>query len=133
MSLRDGLLSVECANAPLPSVFESIGTAASIQLTLEGNLQSRRLTADFTDLPVTKAVRRLLDVVSVNYIVMMDPSDWDRVGTIFISTGEGGPTRSTPIVEEPAHDVDAPESFDYMNVDPRAMEIGEHDVPPKNP
>jgi hypothetical protein len=117
----NGLVTIQCKDAPLSSVFERIEEATGIELTLEDEVKSKRLTANLVGLPVSMAVSRLLEGVGVNYIVMMDPSDWEQVAKIFVGGGGGGPARSAgpvrgPVVAEKpvdeAFEEAPPESFE---------------------
>ena len=111
----NGLISIHCKDASLSSVFEEIEAATGIELTLEDEVKSKRLSASLSSLPVSQAVSRLLEGAGVNYIVMMDPGDWERVDKIFVGAGGGGSSRTAegpmraPIVEEPLD-----ESFDEI-------------------
>jgi hypothetical protein len=98
----NGLVTIRCKDAPLSSVFERIEEATGIELTLEDEVKSKRLSANLVGLPVSMAVSRLLEGVGVNYIVMMDPSDWGRVDKIFVGAGGGGPARAAGPVRGPA-------------------------------
>ncbi|HSF18148.1 MAG TPA: hypothetical protein VLK65_21620 [Vicinamibacteria bacterium] len=130
VTYETGLLTIQCQNAPLSEVFETIEREAGIELTLEDPVKSKRLTADLNSLPVAMAVQRLLEGAGVNYIVMMDPFDWGTVDKIFIGTGGGGPARSAAPppraepepVEEPAYDeteaVDPGDQLDPALEDP---------------
>jgi len=115
---ENGLVTIQCKDAPLSSVFEKIGEASGVELTLEDEVKSKRLTASLVELPVSMAVSRLLEGAGVNYIVMMDSSDWGRVAKIFVGGGGGGPARPAgpvrgPVVDAPADEpVDEPESFE---------------------
>ena len=114
VSHHDGLVSIRCHEASLSSIFESIQRETGIALTLEDPVKSKRVTADLTDVPVAQAVSRLLEGAGVNYIVMMDPLDWHRVGKIFIGGGGGaaaqsGATRRPgPVTPEPGFEEPAP-------------------------
>jgi hypothetical protein len=117
----NGLVSIKCKDATLSSVFERIAQETGIELTLEDEVKSRRLSANLVELPVSMAVSRLLEGAAVNYVVMMDPSDWGRVAKIFVGGGGGGggaraaaPVRPAPRAEPPeeAYEEAPPESFD---------------------
>jgi hypothetical protein len=117
----NGLVTIHCKDAALSSVFEKIEAATGIDLTLEDEVKAKKLTANLVGLPVSMAVSRLLEGVGVNFIVMMDPSDWGRVDKIFVGAGGGGSSRAaagpvrTPMVpEEPvdeSFEEEPPESF----------------------
>lgn len=137
---RNGLVTIQCKDAPLSSVFERIEDETGIELTLEDEVKSKRLSANLVDLPVAMAVARLLEGVGVNYIVMMDPSDWGRVDKIFVGAGGGGPARAAgpvrgPVVpEEPvdeAFEEVPPESFEEGMEAGDAMDPG-MEVPPED-
>jgi hypothetical protein len=148
VSHRDGLLTVQCKDAPISMIFELIEKEAGVELVLENEVKSKKLTANLTDVPVAMAVQRLLEGVGVNYIVMMDPENWGRVGKIFIGGGGGGPARSAqaprgrvapepPEPAEPAEEVyeeaaDGVEPMDAGNVPGDALENPEMD-PGQNP
>jgi len=122
VTYRNGLVTIQCKDAPLSSVFERIEQTTGIELTLEDDVKSKRLSANLIDLPVSMAVSRLLEGVGVNYIVMMDPFDWGRVDKIFVGAGGGGgtaraagPARGPVMPEEPieeAYEEVPPESFE---------------------
>jgi hypothetical protein len=118
----NGLVTIQCKDAPLTNVFERIGQATGIELTLEDEVKSKRLTANLSGLPVSMAVSRLLEGVGVNYIVMMDPYDWESVAKIFVGAGGGGPARSAGPVRTPVVAEEPEESFD--DVPPEAFEEG---------
>ena len=56
-----GLVTIQCKDAPLSSIFEKIEAAAGIELTLEDEVKSKKLTANLIELPVSMAVARLLE------------------------------------------------------------------------
>jgi hypothetical protein len=158
-----GLLTVQCTNAPLSSVFESIRGQAGVELILEDEVKSTHLTANLTRIPVAMAIQRLLEGTGVSYIVMMDPSDWGRVGKVFVGgSGGAGAGRTAraprpPSVPEPepadteeALGADGEEAFeeatealdamdagiDSSNMagfDPNMMGNSELETPPENP
>jgi hypothetical protein len=113
-SFDNGLLTINCRDATLSSVFEKIEEVAGVELLLEDAVKTKRLTADFQSVPVAMAVQRLLDGGGVNYAVMMDPRDWGRVDKIFVGAGGGGPARSAapqrPLPPDPVDD-------EYDNLD----------------
>jgi hypothetical protein len=116
----NGLVTIHCKDAALSTVFEQIEAATGIELTLEDEVKSKRLSANLESLPVGVAVSRLLEGAGVNYIVMMDPSDWERVDKIFVGGGGGGASRAAagparaPVFEQPAEEAyeEAPEAFE---------------------
>ncbi len=108
----NGLVTIQCKDAPLSSVFERIEEATGIELTLEDEVKPKRLSANLAGLPVSMAIARLLEGVGVNYIVMMDPLDWGRVDKIFVGAGGGGPARAAGPVREPVPAEPAEEAFD---------------------
>ena len=104
-----GLLNVSCTNATLSDIFETIGREAGVELTLEDEVKTKRLTADLTDVPVAMAVQQLLEGAGVNYVIMMNPADWGRVGRIYVGAGGGGPARSAaPAARRPAFEPPEP-------------------------
>jgi hypothetical protein len=110
-------------------------------------VKSKRLSANLVDLPLPMAIARLLEGIGVNYIVMMDPSDWARVDKIFVGGGGGGtsraagPVRAT-VAPEPADEAfeeAPPENFgdgvpaDVSDaIDPGAQAMPGNDVPPED-
>jgi hypothetical protein len=135
---RNGLISIQCKDAPLSTVFERIEAETGIELTLEDEVKSKKLTANLTDLPVSMAIARLLEGTRVNYIVMMDSSDWGRVDKIFLGAGGGGnaraagPVRGPAVPEEPpeeAFEEAPPEELQGDGVDPTAQGL---EVPPED-
>ena len=123
---RNGLVTIQCDNTPLSSVFEQLAQQAGIALILEDAVKSKRLTASLVDVPVSMAVSRLLEGMGVNYVVMMDPRDWGQVEKVFVGAGGGGPARSMP----PARAMpESPEDV-YDNFgDPEAIGESGFDVP----
>ena len=117
----NGLVTIQCKDAALSSVFERIEQATGIELTLEDEVKSKRLTANLSGLPVSMAVSRLLEGVGVNYIVMMDPSDWERVAKIFVGAGGGGPARSAGPIRAPMAPQEPEEAFEDV---PESFEEG---------
>jgi hypothetical protein len=91
-----GLLTIQCNEAPLETVFTRIEQEAGVELILEDSVKSKRLSADLVDVPIAMAVQRLLEGAGVNYAVMMDPMNWGRVDKIFVGAGGGGPSRPAP-------------------------------------
>ena len=127
VSQRNGLVTIQCDNAPLSSVFEQLEQQAGIELILEDSVKSKRLTANLADVPLAMAVSRLLEGVGVNYAVMMDPTNWGQVNKVFVGAGGGGagrplPPRGAPAPEPPEEPYD-----DYENTDP--MDDPGFDVP----
>jgi hypothetical protein len=120
----NGLVSIQCKDAPLSNVFERIEEATGIELTLEDEVKSKRLTANLVDLPVSMAVSRLLEGVGVNYIVMMDPYDWGRVDKIVVGAGGGGPARAAGPVRGPAVQEEPVEEEEFDDLPPEAFEEG---------
>ncbi len=123
VSFENGLLTINCRNATLSSVFEKIEQVAGVELILEDAVKAKRLTAEFQAVPVAMAVQRLLDGGGVNYAVMMDPRDWGRVDKVFVGAGGGGPARSAapprrPPPPEPVEDdYDDFDDFDDGSMD----------------
>lgn len=120
---RNGLVTIQCKDAPLSSVFERIEGETGIELTLEDEVKSKRLSANLVDLPVAMAVARLLEGVGVNYIVMMDSSDWGRVDKIFVGAGGGGPARAAGPVRGPVVP-EQPVDEAFEEVPPESFEEG---------
>jgi hypothetical protein len=117
----NGLVTIQCKDAPLSSVFEKIEEATGIELTLEDEVKAKKLSANLIGLPVSMAVSRLLEGVGVNYIVMMDALDWGRVDKIFVGAGGGGPARSAGPVRAP---VEEPVDEAFEEVPPESFEEG---------
>ena len=123
---RNGLVTVQCENALLSSVFEELERQADIALILEDAVKSKRLTASLVDVPVSMAVSRLLEGMGVNYAVVMDPRDWGQVDKVFVGAGGGGPARSIP----PTRAIPEPIENVYDNFgDPETMGESGLDVP----
>jgi len=122
----NGLISIQCKDAPLSSVFERIEEATGIELTLEDEVKSKRLSANLAGLPVSMAVPRLLEGAGVNYIVMMDPLDWGRVDKIFVGAGGGGPARAAGPVRGPVPAEPVDEAFEEAPPEPEeSMDAGD--------
>jgi hypothetical protein len=123
VTYRAGLVTIQCSNAALSSVFERIEAETGIELTLEDEVKSKKLSARLTDVPVAMAVARLLEGVGVNYIVMMDPSDWGRVDKIFVGAGGGGPARAAGPVRGPVAP-EEPVEEEFEEAPPESFEDG---------
>jgi hypothetical protein len=117
----NGLVTIQCKDAPLFSVFQRIEDETGIDLTLEDEVRAKKLTANLVDLPVAMAVARLLEGVGVNYVVMMDPSDWGRVDKIFVGAGGGGPARASGPVRGPVAP-EEPVEEDFEEAPPETFE-----------
>jgi len=97
VSFENDLLTVRCVQTPLAQVFEQIKSATGMELILEDDVKTKRLTADIEALPAHSAIERLLEGVGVNYAMSFDVQNWQRVSMIFIGAGGGGPaTPSRP-------------------------------------
>lgn len=119
-----GLLTIQCTNAPLSSVFESIRSQVGVELILEDEVRSTHLTANLTQVPVAMAIQRLLEGTGVSYIVMMDPSDWGRVGKVFVGgsgSNGGGADRTARTPRRPAPSLPEAETADMEE----ALDTGE--------
>ena len=88
VSYQGGLITIRCSEATLEQVFEQIKSETGLELFLEDPIKSKRLTADIEAQPVNQALERLLAGAGVNYAMMFDRENWQRVDKIFI--GEGG-------------------------------------------
>jgi hypothetical protein len=119
-----GVLTIACTNAPLSSVFESIRSEAGVELILEDEVKSTRLTANLTEVPVAMAIQRLLEGTGVSYIVMMDPSDWGRVGKVFVGGSGGETSRTARAPRRPVQSLPEPETGDFEE----AMESGDEEA-----
>jgi hypothetical protein len=93
VSYQDGLITIRCSEVTLAQVFEEIKSVTGLELILEDPVKSKRLTADIEAAPVNLALERLLAGVGVNYAMIFDREDWQRVDKIFIGEG-GGPVAS---------------------------------------
>jgi len=71
VAVREGLLSVNLRGAPIADVLLAIGTQAGFEVIIRGDL-SAPVTWSFTDLPLDKGIRRLLDDSSL--IMVYAPS-----------------------------------------------------------
>lgn len=137
-SFGDGLISIDCRNAPLSSVFEKIEEVAGVELILEDAIKSTRLTANLDAVPVAMAVQRLLEGSGVNYAVMMDPRDWGRVDKVFVGAGGGGPARSAAPTRQPPpqpmeENYDEYESYDeFDNLDDMSEDFVDDPAPELN-
>ncbi len=132
VTFANGLVTIQCKDAPLSNVFERIGEATGIELTLEDEVKSKRLSASLIELPVSMAVSRLLEGAGVNYIVMMDAYDWGRVDKIFVGAGGGGPARAAGPVRAPVIP-EEPEEEAFEDVPPESFEEGVEAMDPGDP
>ena len=103
VSYRGGLITIRCSNATLEQVFEQIKSETGLELFLEDPVKSKRLTADIVAQPVNQALERLLAGAGVNYAMLYDSEDWQRVDKIFVGEGGGAVASSQP----------APQSKEY--------------------
>jgi len=137
VSYHGGLITIRCSNATLEQVFEQIKSETGLELFLEDPVKSKRLTADIEAQPVNQALERLLAGAGVNYAMMFDREDWQRVDKIFIGEGGGAVASSQPgqnpqnrrsartprrrpepveddYDDEPEEDLEDPDDFDQM-------------------
>ena len=91
-----GLITIRCSDATLEQVFEQIKSETGLELFLEDPVKSKRLTADIEAQPVNQALERLLVGAGVNYAMMFDREDWQRVDKIFVGEGGGAFASSQP-------------------------------------
>ncbi len=96
VSYNGGLITIRCSDATLEQVFEQIKSETGLELFLEDPVKSKRLTADIEAQPVNQALERLLAGAGVNYAMMFDREDWQRVDKIFIGEGGGAVASSQP-------------------------------------
>ena len=96
VSYHGGLITIRCSDATLEQVFEQIKSETGLELFLEDPVKSKRLTADIEAQPVNQALERLLAGAGVNYAMMFDREDWQRVDKIFIGEGGGAVSSSQP-------------------------------------
>lgn len=96
VSYQGGLITIRCSNATLEQVFEQIKSETGLELFLEDPIKSKRLTADIEAQPINQALERLLAGAGVNYAMMFDREDWQRVDKIFIGEGGGAVASSQP-------------------------------------
>ncbi len=133
VSYQGGLITIRCNGATLEQVFEQIKSETGLELFLEDPVKSKRLTADIEAQPVNQTLERLLAGVGVNYAMLYDSEDWQRVDKIFV--GEGGDAvasnqpapsrrnarraRRRPVPAEPLEDdfEDDPDDFDDTDED----------------
>jgi hypothetical protein len=125
-----GLVTIRCKDVPLASIFERIEAESGIELNLEDEVKSKKLSANLVSLPLSMAISRLLEGVGVNYIVMMDPYDWARVDKIFVGAGGGGPARGSAPARGPVVAEEPPEEVYEEEVPPESFEEGVEGMPP---
>jgi hypothetical protein len=130
VSYVSGLVTIRCNNAPLASIFERIEAASGIELSLEDEVKSKKLSANLDSLPLSMAISRLLEGAGVNYIVMMDPYNWARVDKIFVGGGGGGPNRGAAPARGPVVNEEPPEEAYEDEVPPESFEEGVEGMPP---
>ncbi len=155
VSYQGGLITIRCSNATLEQVFEQIKSETGLELFLEDPIKSKRLTADLEAQPVNQALERLLAGAGVNYAMMYDREDWQRVDKIFIGEGGGAVAssqpapnrrntrraRRRPVPVEPAEedfeddpeDMDDPDDFDDTSDDAEGDFQNEAPAPAANP
>ena len=155
VSYQGGLITIRCSDATLEQVFEQIRSETGLELFLEDPVKSKRLTADIEAQPVNQALERLLAGVGVNYAMLYDREDWQRVDKIFIGEGGGvvasnqpAPNRRNtrrarrrPVPVEPAEedfeddpeDFEDPDDFDDTDDDAEGDFQNEAPAPAANP
>jgi hypothetical protein len=130
VSYVSGLVTIRCNNAPLANIFERIEAESGIELSLEDEVKSKKLSANLESLPLSMAISRLLEGVGVNYIVMMDPYDWARVDKIFVGAGGGGPARASAPARGPVMPEEPVEEAYEEEVPPESFEEGVEGMSP---
>src|SRR5213078_1283163 len=88
ISYANGLLTDRCAHARLATVLERIGSATGTEVVLDGSVKGTLLTADVEAQPVSVALARVLEGLSVTYAMSPCP-DGRRVSRMYIGTGGG--------------------------------------------
>ena len=89
MTFTDGRISIRCDNESLGQVFDQIKAATGVELILDGSVRNTRLTAVLVDEPVNLALERLLEGTGLNYVMLMDRTNWQRVAKMYIGSGQG--------------------------------------------
>lgn len=84
---QGGRMTIRCNNENLGQLFEQIKTATGMELILDGAVKNTRLTADISGEPLNLAIERLMEGSGLNYVMLMDRADWQRVAKMFITSG----------------------------------------------
>jgi hypothetical protein len=100
VTFENDLLTVRCVETPLARVFEQIKSATGMELILEDEVKTKRLTAEIVSQPAHSAIERLLEGAGVNYAMSFDVQNWQRVSMVFIGTG-GAPVASSKPAAQP--------------------------------
>ena len=116
VTFNAGRVTIRCNNENLGQVFDQIKAAMGLELFLESSVRSTRLTAEIVNEPTNRALERLLEGSGLNYVMMMDRVDWQRVAKMYIGSDGGSGGRSqAPAASarrEPIREVEEPEPFE---------------------
>jgi hypothetical protein len=134
---KDGLLSIQCADAPLTAVLEKVKAATGMELIWEGSAGNTRLTAQIAAQPVSLALPRLLEGTGINYLLLADRADPRRVATLYVGEATAaapGTTaaRTSPRLPRPAPPRDEPEPMPELQA-AELPELEDDEPPPPSP
>jgi hypothetical protein len=93
---QDGLLSIQCADAPLSGILDRIKDVTGMELLLEGSAGNTRLTAQITAQPASLALLRLLEGTGINYLLVADRADPRRVAKMYVGEPTSPATPGRP-------------------------------------
>ncbi len=101
VAVREGLLTVELRDAPMADVLLAIGAQAGFEVIIRGDL-SAPVTWSFSDIPLDKGIRQLLDDSSL--IVIYAPSQGPAgvrplVKVIALGARGDAAARTTPVAQ----------------------------------
>jgi hypothetical protein len=93
---KDGLLAIQCADAPLARILDQVKAATGMEVIYEGAPASTRLTASIAGQPASLVLPRLLEGTGINYLLVADGVDPRRVATMYVGDRKaGGPSAGT--------------------------------------
>jgi hypothetical protein len=124
---KDGLLSIQCADAPLAGVLDQVKAATGMELIYEGAPASMRLTAAIAAQPASLVLPRLLEGTGVNYLLVADRADPRRVATMYVGDAKSGTSPGSPAVA-PRPPGRPPKASPAPFVEPEPMPIPEAPV-----
>lgn len=86
IAVKDGMVTADLQAEQLHSVITQIGTAAGMQTSIDSSAANELVYANFKDMPIGAAIRKLLEGTDINYAVIGGADG--KPTAIFISRSE---------------------------------------------
>jgi hypothetical protein len=93
VTVKDGSITANIQSESLRSVFNQIGTQTGVQVSIDDAAANDMVYANFQNLPVGAAVRKLLEGTDVNFAVLADADGKPTAIFISKSSNPGAPPK----------------------------------------